>query len=88
MRSPFTARLLFEAWRIPQVHDEDKRLPIVSEALRSSERLGFLLREEWKVDTLRREMLSVLRPWASAMLDAKSDCVRAWFFRPFFENGS
>lgn len=88
MRSPFTARLLFEAWRTLPLRAEDTRLEIVSEALGASERAGFLLWHNWETDALRREVLSALFPGASVMLGTKSDCAHARFFRFSFEDGS
>jgi len=88
MRSPFTARLLFEAWRTCPLRDQDTRLEIVSEALGSSERPGFLLWHNWETDALRHEVLSALFPEASVRLTTKSDCAHARFFRFSFEDGS
>ncbi|WP_417826820.1 DEAD/DEAH box helicase [Thalassospira povalilytica] len=88
MRSPVTARLLFEAWRTLPLRNENTRLEIVSETLGSSERRGYLLWHNWETDELRRRVLSELFPGASIMLGTKSDCAHARFFRFSFEDGS
>ena len=88
LRSPFTARLLFEAWRTLPLGDADTRLEIVSEALGTAERPGFLLWHNWETDAVRREVLSALFSDASVTLGAKSECAHARFFRFSFENGS
>lgn len=87
LRSPFTARLLFEAWRALPLRDKDTRLEIVSEALGTAERLGFLLWHNWETDALRRDVLSALFPGASVTLGTKPECAHARFFRFSFEDG-
>ncbi|ATI42062.1 hypothetical protein CBW24_08610 [Pacificitalea manganoxidans] len=88
LRSPLTARLLFEAWRTLPLKNADTRLEIVTEALGSPERPGFLLWHNWETDMLRREVLSALLPGAWVLLGTKSDCAHARFFRFNFEDGS
>tara|TARA_R100000789_G_scaffold8576_1_gene12690 strand:+ start:14617 stop:20676 length:6060 start_codon:yes stop_codon:yes gene_type:complete len=88
MRSPFTARLLFDAWRTLPLRDEDTQLEIVSEALGSAERPGFLLWHNWGTDALRHDVLSALFSGAEVRLGTKSDCAHARFFRFSFDDGS
>lgn len=88
LRSPFTARLLFEAWRTLPLKDADTRLEIVTEALGAPDRPGFLLWHNWETDTLRREVLSSLFPGASITLGSKSECAHARSFRFRFEDGA
>lgn len=88
LRSPITARLLFETWRRLPLGDADTRLEIVSEALGTAERRGFLLWHNWETDALRREVLLALFPGASVTLGTKSECAHARFFRLSFEDGS
>ena len=88
LRSPFTARLLFEAWRTLPLRDDATRLEIVSEAIGVAERPGYLLWHNWETDALRRDVLSALFPGSSVILGTKSDCAHARFFRFTFEDGS
>lgn len=88
MRSPVTARLLFEAWRTLPLRDENTRLEILSESIGYSERRGYLLWHNWETDALRRDVLLALFPGATVRLGTKSDCAHARFFRFFFEDGS
>jgi hypothetical protein len=88
LRSPFTARLLFEAWRRLPLRDDDTRFAIVTEALREEYRPGTALHHNWASDGLRRAALSALFPSASITLGAKSDCAHARFFRLSFSDGS
>ncbi|WP_417812379.1 DEAD/DEAH box helicase [Thalassospira alkalitolerans] len=88
MRSPVTARLLFEAWRTFPLRDENTRLEILSETLGSSERRGYLLWHNWETDALRRDVLSSLLPGAMIRLGTKSDCAHERFFRFIFEDES
>lgn len=88
LRSPFTARLLFETWRTLPLVDADTQLEIVSEAIGIGERPGFLLWHNWETDALRRDVLSALFPGATVTLGGKSECAHARFFRFSFEDGS
>lgn len=88
LRSPFTARLLFEAWRSLPLVNADTQLDIVTEATGTTERPGYLLWHNWESDALRRESLSALFPGAAVTLGAKSQCAHARFFRLSFEDGS
>ena len=55
-------RLLFESSRNLPLRDKGASLEIVSEALGSSERPGFLLWHNWETDALRREVLTAPVP--------------------------
>jgi superfamily II DNA or RNA helicase len=88
LRSPFTARLLFEAWCTLPLRKDDTHFAIVTEALREDDRPGFALHHNWESDRLRRAVLSSLFPGASITLGTKTECAHARFFRLSFSDGS
>jgi len=88
LRSPFTARLLFEAWRTLPLRGDKTRFAIVTEALRDEDRRGFALHHNWESDRLRHAVLSSLFPDASIILGTKTECAHARFFRLSFSDGA
>ena len=88
LRSPFTARLLLEAWRTLPLRKNETRFAIVTEALRNEGRPGFALHHNWESDRLRRAVLSSLFPDASITLGTKTECAHARFFRLSFSDGA
>ena len=88
LRSPLTARLLFEAVKTLPLRSQTTELEIISESTGNDGRSGYLLHHGWEADTLRKGALMALFPNAKVRLVPKSDCAHARYFRLSFEDGS
>lgn len=88
LRSPLTARLLFEAVKKLPPRSQTTEIEIISESTGNDSRSGYLLHHGWEADTLRKGALMALFPNAKVRLVAKSNCAHARYFRLNFEDGS
>lgn len=88
LRSPLTARLLFEAIRKVPLLSETTSLKIISETTGQIGRPGYQLHHNWETDALRKGALMALLPKAEVRLVPKADCAHARYFRLNFDDGS